>query len=79
MTPSERRSIASLRQRIEEHRRKLDEYRRNPDAFDNQGRLRDAPTDEVRQNIIKRRIRHLEKEIQVFEENILKIEMGVTK
>jgi hypothetical protein len=70
LTPSEQRSVSSLRKRIEEHQAKLEEYRTNPDAVDNQGFLRNAPTEEIRQRIIRGRIRHLEKEIETFQKNI---------
>ncbi|HZH13561.1 MAG TPA: hypothetical protein VE057_04275, partial [Archangium sp.] len=66
--PSE--SIKSLKARLAEHRQKLADYKANPDAYDNQGRLRNAPSPEVRQKIIKSRIEHLEHEIRAFEKNI---------
>jgi len=66
--PSE--SIKSLKARLAEHRQKLADYKANPDAYDNQGRLRNAPSPEVRQKIIKSRIEHLEDEIRAFEKNI---------
>ncbi len=64
------RSIASLERRLAEHRAKLEAYKRNPDAFDNQGFLRNAPSQEVREQIIQGRIRHLEQEIRNFEQQI---------
>jgi hypothetical protein len=66
--PSE--SIKSLRARLAEHRQKLAAYRANPDAYDNQGRLRNASSPELRQKIINSRIEHLENEIRAFEKNI---------
>ncbi len=66
--PSE--SIKSLKARLEEHRQKLADYKANPDAFDNQGILRNAPSPEVRQRIINGRIKHLEDEIRAFEKAI---------
>ncbi|MFE8597978.1 hypothetical protein AB8V91_13570 [Archangium violaceum] len=66
--PSE--SLKSLKARLAEHRQKLADYKANPDAYDNQGRLRNAPSPEVRQKIIKSRIEHLEDEIRAFEKNI---------
>gem|GEM_PF-675067 len=61
---------ANLQRRLDEHRQKLSDYRRDPDAFDNQGLLKNAPSDEVRQRIIQGRIRHLEQEIRAFEKAI---------
>jgi hypothetical protein len=66
--PSE--SIKSLKARLAEHRQKLADYKANPDAFDNQGILRNAPSPEVRQRIINGRIKHLEDEIRAFEKAI---------
>ncbi|KFA90736.1 hypothetical protein Q664_26850 [Archangium violaceum Cb vi76] len=45
-------------------------YKANPDAFDNQGILRNAPSPAVRQRIINGRIKHLEDEIRAFEKAI---------
>lgn len=61
---------SKLQRRLDEHRQKLDDYRRDPDAFDNQGLLRNAPNEEVRNRIIQGRIRHLENEIRAFEKGI---------
>jgi hypothetical protein len=71
--PETERAIRSLRDRIAEHLRKLEEYRANPDAFDNQGFLRNAPSEAIRQRIIEGRIRHLEHEIETFRQNIIKL------
>ena len=59
-----------LQRRLDEHRQKLEDYKRDPDAFDNQGRLRDATDDAMRNRIIEGRIRHLENEIRAFEKGI---------
>jgi RHS repeat-associated protein len=67
---STQRSIRSLEQRVQEHQQKLDAYRRDPDAFDNQGLLKNAPSDEARQRIIQGRIRHLENEIRTFQRRL---------
>jgi hypothetical protein len=64
------KAIKKLRELIQEHRQKIDLYRQNPDAFDNQGLLKNAPSPEIRQRIVEGRINHLEKEIQAFEKNI---------
>jgi hypothetical protein len=65
------KSIDSLRRNILEHRQKIQDYLANPDAFDNQGFLKNAPTPEIRQNIIQGRVRHLETEIRAFEKGIV--------
>jgi predicted outer membrane protein len=64
------KTSSSLNKRLEEHRQKLQDYIKNPDAFDNKGFLRNAPSQEVRERIIQGRIRHLENEIQNFEKQI---------
>jgi RHS repeat-associated protein len=56
-------SISSLEKNIAEHEAKLNAYIEDPYAFDNQGLLRNAPNDEVRQAIINGRISHLQNEI----------------
>ncbi|SEU29035.1 hypothetical protein SAMN05443639_11449 [Stigmatella erecta] len=63
-------SIKSLKARLVEHQQKLADYKGDPDAFDNQGILRNAPSPEVRQRIINGRIKHLEDEIRAFEKAI---------
>ncbi|SEG68471.1 hypothetical protein SAMN02982929_03164 [Saccharopolyspora kobensis] len=76
LSPSDRRSVDSYERLIKEHEDKLDAYKRDPEAFDNKGILKNAPNDEVRQRIIDGRVRHLEKEINTFRENIDKIYKG---
>ena len=56
-----------------EHMEKLEKYKKDPLKFDNQGLLRNAPNEQVRQKIIESRIAHLEREIQTFYNNITKI------
>lgn len=70
------RSLRTLSQRLAEHKAKLDAYRKNPGAFDNKGFLKNAPSLEVRKNIIEGRIRHLENEISNFEKQIADILAG---
>lgn len=53
------------------------DYLADPDAYDNKGFLKNAPTEEVRQRIIDGRTRHLRKEIQTFHDNIAKINRSV--
>jgi hypothetical protein len=69
-------SIRSYEQRIAQHREKLENYIKNPDAYDNQGVLKNAPSPEIRQRIIDGRVKHLQKEIRTFENNIRKIGEG---
>ena len=73
LTPSQQRSVSSYQKRVAEHQKKLADYRANPDAFDNKGLLKNAPSEQIRQRIIEGRVRHLEKEIQTFQENIDKV------
>ncbi|KAA9156455.1 hypothetical protein FPZ12_027600 [Amycolatopsis acidicola] len=70
LSASQQRSVRSLQRNIEEHEDKLSKYRENPDAYDNQGILKNAPTPEIRQRIIDGRIRHLETEISTFKQQI---------
>jgi RHS repeat-associated protein len=64
------RSIRSLESNVAEHQRKLEEYIQNPDAHDNQGRLRNASSEAVRQSIIRGRIAHLQSEIRAWQNRI---------
>jgi hypothetical protein len=73
LTPEQRKAIGSYNELIAEHEQKLADYLADPDAYDNKGFLKNAPSDEVRQRIIDGRARHLRKEIQTFHENIAKI------
>jgi len=50
----------------------LEQYKTDPYKFDNKGFLKNAPNEQVRQNIINGRIEHLESEIKTFYENIVK-------
>jgi hypothetical protein len=70
LSSSQQRSVRSLQRNVEEHQDKLAKYRENPDAYDNQGILKNAPTPEIRQRIIDGRIRHLEAEIGTFKQQI---------
>ncbi len=67
---SREKAIKSLEQRIDEHKQKLQAYKSNPDAFANKGILKNAPNAEVRQSIIDGRIKHLEHEIQTFQNQV---------
>ncbi|MGW4371460.1 PA14 domain-containing protein [Nocardia takedensis] len=70
LTAEEQKSIRSWENRKQEHIEKLEAYKADPWAYDNQGLLANAPNDEVRQRIIEGRIRHLEQEIQNFQDQI---------
>jgi len=70
LSPQDQKSIRSLQKRIDEHRKKLQDYIQNPDAYDNLGRLRDAPTPEIRQMLIEGRIRKLRKEMDNYQRQI---------
>ncbi len=59
--------------RLAEHVEKLEKYQRNPLKYDNLGLLNNAPSNAVRERIVASRVAHLEKEIQTFYNNIIKI------
>ena len=69
----EQKSISSLEKNIAEHQQKLNEYIKDPMKFDNKNVLKNAPSNEVKDKIIAGRVKHLEKEINTFKENIQKI------
>lgn len=56
-----------------EHVGKLEKYKQNPMNYDNLGLLKNAPNEQVKRKIMQSRIAHLEKEIQTFYNNIVKI------
>jgi hypothetical protein len=64
------RQIRGLQKQLDIHLKKLDDFRANPDKFDNKGFLRDAPSQEIRDQIIEGRIRSLEKQIDNFRRQI---------
>nr|BFD94188.1 SCP1.201-like deaminase [Kitasatospora sp. Xyl93] len=76
LSPEDLKAIRTYEQLIAEHEQKLKEYIANPDAYDNKGFLKNAPSDEVRQRIIDGRVKHLTKEIQTFKDNITKLRPG---
>ncbi|MCX8713381.1 hypothetical protein J3U57_12725, partial [Gilliamella sp. B3464] len=76
LSASEKRAIKALEEQIQLHEKKLKEYIKDPYSFDNKDFLKNAPNDEVRQNIINSRIKHLEHEINTFKKNIDKIKKG---
>ena len=70
---AQQRAVHSLQQRVAEHQKKLADFVKNPDAFDNKGLLKNAPSPEIRQKIIEGRVRHLQTEIKAFQDQINKI------
>lgn len=73
LSKSDYKAAKSNYQRMVEHIRKLENYKKDPYKFDNQGFLKNAPTEQARQKAIESRIAHLEQEIQAFYKNICKI------
>jgi hypothetical protein len=73
---SQGRAVRSFEKRMAEHEAKLKAYHADPDAFDNPGILRNAPTAEIGQRIIDGRVRHLENEISQFRKRIDEITGG---
>ncbi|MCU0800607.1 MAG: hypothetical protein MUD11_02335 [Rhodobacteraceae bacterium] len=67
------RSKRSYEELMAEHQQKLADYKRDPYAFDNQGLLRNAPNDAVRQSIIQGRIQVLERQIAKHAGELAKI------
>lgn len=73
LSKNEYKAAKSNYKRMAEHIDKLEKYKQNPLKHDNLGLLKSAPSEQVRQKIIQSRIAHLEKEIQAFYNNIVKI------
>lgn len=63
----QQRAVRSLKQQVADHQKKLADYLKNPDAFDNKGLLKNAPTPEIR---------HLQQEIKAFQDQIDQIIRG---
>ena len=73
LSKNEYKSAKSNYKRMVEHVDKLEKYKQNPLKYDNLGLLKNAPNEQVKQKIIQSRIAHLEKEVQTFYNNIVKI------
>lgn len=73
LTAQELRSIKTYEELIIEHREKMTEYIKGPWKYDNQGLLKNAPSDAIRTKIIEARVKHLEHEINTFQKSIDKI------
>ena len=76
---STEKSIRSLEDQVSTHEKKLQSYVQNPDAFDNQGLLKNAPSSEIRQRIIEGRVNHLTREIQGFRDQISKLQQQLNE
>ncbi len=59
---------------ITTHEKKLNDYIANPDAYDNEGILKNAPNPQIRQKIIQGRRGALEKQIKKQRDELTKIE-----
>jgi len=73
LSKNDYKAAKSNYRRMLEHLEKLKNYKKDPFKFDNQGLLKNAPSEQIRQKIIDARVGHLEQEIQTFYNNILKI------
>jgi len=73
LSKNEYKAAKSNYKRMVEHVDKLEKYKQNPLKYDNLGLLKNAPSEQVKQKVIESRIAHLEKEIQTFYNNIIKI------
>lgn len=73
LSKSDYKAAKSTYKQLVKHVDKLEKYRQNPMKYDNLGLLKNAPNKQIRQKIIQTRISHLEREIQTFYNNIVKI------
>jgi len=73
LSSTDYRAAKSTYDEMIKHQKKLDEYRQNPDKYDNKDLLKNTNNEEIRQQIINGRIKHLENEIKTFYNNIVKI------
>jgi hypothetical protein len=64
---------------IQEHEKKLNDYIANPDAYDNDGRLKNAPNPQIRQQIIQGRINAIQKQIKKQRDELIKIEQELNR
>lgn len=79
LTREEKKSIDTLEKRIREHEERIRDYKADPDAHDNLGKLKDAPSGEIRQKIIDGRVRRLTNEVKKFKNEIKKTKSGKTR
>ena len=73
LTSSEEKSIRTLKKNLVEHTEKLEQYKLDPMKFDNKGTLQNA-SKELKNEIITGRIHKLEKEIQKFRDEIIRVQ-----
>lgn len=73
LADSELKAIRSLESQIKVHRQKLDAYKANPDSFGNKDFLKNAPSQAVRDQIIRGRLQHLQGELDIFRKQIEQI------
>ena len=74
LTPRNLKAAKSLYKQMVAHMRKLRQYLKDPHSFDNVGHLsKNAGNPAVQRKIIEGRARHLQKEIDTFYNNILKL------
>ena len=66
------KKVKSEYEQLLDHVNKLEKYKANPLKYDNKGILKNAPTEQIRQQIVNGRILKLEREIQTFYNNIIK-------
>ncbi|WP_152558780.1 hypothetical protein [Endozoicomonas numazuensis] len=74
-TPSQERAIRGLEEQIAKHEKKLKDFKANPDKYDNKEFLKNAEP-ELREKIIKSRVRSLEKQIETFNRDVEAIKKG---
>ncbi len=78
-TPQLEKARDSYQDLIQEHEKKLNDYIANPDAYDNDGRLKNAPNPQIRQQIIQGRINALQKQIKKQRDELIKIEQELNR
>jgi hypothetical protein len=78
-TPQLEKARNSYQELIQEHEKKLNDYIANPDAYDNDGRLKNAPNSQIRQQIIQGRINALQKQIKKQRDESIKIEQELNR
>ena len=59
----QKKALESHEWQAEDHRKKLKEFKKTPEKYDNEGRQKNAPSEEIRQKVISERIDVLEKAI----------------
>jgi hypothetical protein len=78
-TPQLEKARNSYQDLIQEHEKKLNDYIANPDAYDNDGRLKNAPNPQIRQQIIQGRSNALQKQIKKQRDELIKIEQELNR